>query len=90
MQDIDHLAVRIRSIVAGILDLRPDHLDDDQDFIDSYRADSLNLIEIVAQLEKDYQVELPPEELQRARSVNALRDLLVRLLDGTRIPDSAG
>ncbi|MCX4904346.1 acyl carrier protein [Streptomyces sp. NBC_00878] len=90
MQDIDHPAVRIRSIVAGILDLRPDHIDDDEDFIDSYRADSLNLIEIVAQLEKHYQVELPPDELQRARSVNALRDLLVRLLDETRIPDSAG
>ncbi|WP_371524603.1 acyl carrier protein [Streptomyces sp. NBC_01283] len=90
MQELDHPAVRIRSIVADILDLSLNEIDDDQDFIDSYRADSLNLIEIVAQLEKYYQVELPLDELQRARSVNALRDLLVRLLDGTRVPDSAG
>jgi acyl carrier protein len=90
MQDIDHTAVRIRSIVAGVLDLSPDEIDDDQDFTDSYRADSLNLIEIVAQLEKHYQVELPLDELHHTRSVNALRDLLASLLDATRIPDSAG
>ncbi|MEV5509865.1 acyl carrier protein [Streptomyces orinoci] len=89
MQDVDHPVIRIRSIVADTLDLAPDEIDDDQDFIDFYRADSLNLIEIVAQLEKHYQVELPLDELQQARSVNALRGLLVRLLDGTRIPDSA-
>ncbi|MGW2748287.1 phosphopantetheine-binding protein, partial [Streptomyces sp. NPDC001450] len=79
MQDIDHSAVHIRSIVAGVLDLDPDGIEDDQDFIDFYRADSLNLIEVVAQVEKHYQVELPLQELHRARSVNGLRALLVRL-----------
>ncbi|MEU8975756.1 acyl carrier protein [Streptomyces monashensis] len=89
MQDIDHSAVHIRSIVAGVLDLDPDAIEDDQDFIDVYRADSLNLIEVVAQVEKHYQVELPLDELYRARSVDGLRALLARLLDDTRVPDSA-
>jgi acyl carrier protein len=90
MQDIDHATVHIRAIVAGILDLDPNELEDHQDFIDFYRADSLNLIEIVAQVEKHYQVELPLDELHRTRSVEGLQALLVRLLDGTRIPDAAG
>ncbi|MFB8179396.1 acyl carrier protein [Streptomyces sp. NPDC055966] len=90
MQNIDHSAVHIRSIVAGVLDLDPHAIEDDQDFIDVYRADSLNLIEVVAQVEKHYQVELPLDELHRARSVGGLRALLVRLLDDTRVPDSAG
>ncbi|WP_367140679.1 MULTISPECIES: acyl carrier protein [Streptomyces] len=90
MQDTGHPAPHIRSIVADALDLSPDHIDDDRDLIDFYRADSLNLIEIVAQLEKHYQVDLPLDELHRARSVGALRDLLVRQLDAARIPGSAG
>ncbi|WP_329619129.1 acyl carrier protein [Streptomyces sp. NBC_01255] len=90
MQDTDHPAAHIRSIVAGIVGLSPDEIDDDQDFIDFYRADSLNLIEIVAQLEKHYQVELPVAELQRARTVNALRDLLAQSLDTPLTPNPAG
>jgi acyl carrier protein len=56
--------------------LSPDQIDDTADFVSRYQADSLNLIEIIAQVEKHYQVVLPHHELPRAHTVNALRDLL--------------
>lgn len=78
MNDTDDPAVRIRAIVAEALALSPHQIDDTADFVSCYQADSLNLIEITAQVEKHYQVVLPQHELPRAHTVNALCDLLVR------------
>ncbi|MFE1441854.1 acyl carrier protein [Streptomyces sp. NPDC058739] len=78
MNDIGNPAARIRAIVADVLALSPDQIDDSADFVGRYEADSLNLIEIVAQVEKTYQVILPHDELPRAYTVDALSDLLAR------------
>ncbi|WP_167532647.1 acyl carrier protein [Streptomyces alboniger] len=86
-QHPSHTAAHIRSTVAGVLDLNVNEIDDDQDFINFYRADSLNLIEIVAQLEKHYQLELPPNQLHHARTINSLNNLITSLLNTPRIPD---
>lgn len=59
MNDTDNSASKLRAIVAEILVLSPDEIDDTADLFNHYEADSLNLIEIVAQVEKQYQVVLP-------------------------------
>ncbi|WP_371600252.1 acyl carrier protein [Streptomyces sp. NBC_00564] len=78
MNDSGNPAARIRAIVADVLALSPDQIDDSADFVSRYAADSLNLIEIVAQVEKTYQVILPHDELPQAYTVDALSDLLAR------------
>lgn len=78
MNGTDNSASRIRAIVADVLALSPDQIDDTEDFVNRYQADSLNLIEIVAQVEKQYQVVLPQNELPRAHTVTALFDLVTR------------
>ena len=78
MNDTDHSILKVRSIVAEILALSPDEIDDSADLFDHYQADSLNLIEIVAQVEKQYRTVLPVDELPTARSIAALYDLLTR------------
>jgi acyl carrier protein len=78
MHDTGNSLSRIREIVAEVLALSPDQIDDTEDFVDRYQADSLNLIEIIAQVEKQYQVVLPQSELPQAHTVTALRDLLNR------------
>jgi len=77
MNDTDNAIFRVRAIVAEILALGPDEIDDTADLFDDYQADSLNLIEIVAQVEKQFKVALPLDELPRARSIRALCDLLI-------------
>ncbi|MEU3934411.1 acyl carrier protein [Streptomyces sp. NPDC029044] len=77
MNDTDNPLSRVRAIVAEILALSPEEIDDTADLFNEYEADSLNLIEIVAQVEKQFRVVLPQKELPRARSIAALRDLLV-------------
>jgi acyl carrier protein len=78
MNDTDNSISRVRAIVAEILALGPDEIDDTADLFNHYQADSLNLIEIVAQVEKQYQVVLPLDELPQARTISALYDLLTR------------
>lgn len=78
MNDTENSISRIRAIVAEVLALSEDEIDESEDFVDRFQADSLNLIEIVAKVEKQYQVVLPHDELPRARSVCALSDLVTR------------
>jgi acyl carrier protein len=78
MNDTDNSISRVRAIVAEILALSPEEIDDTADLFDDYLADSLNLIEIVARVEKQYQVVLPLDELPQARSIGALYGLLNR------------
>jgi acyl carrier protein len=78
MNDTDNSISRIREIVAEVLVLSPDEIDATEDFVDRYQADSLNLIEIVVKVEKQYQVILPQSELPQAHSVAALSALVTR------------
>ncbi|MFC8147381.1 acyl carrier protein [Streptomyces paradoxus] len=77
MNDTDNPLSRVRAIVAEVLALSSEEIDDTADLFNHYEADSLNLIEIVAQVEKQFRVVLPQKELPGARSISALRDLLV-------------
>ncbi|CAM4288775.1 acyl carrier protein [Nocardiopsis rhodophaea] len=74
----DYPISRVRAIVAEVLALSPDEIDPTEDFVNRFQADSLNLIEIVAQLEKQFQVALPPSELRQAYTVAALCELVAR------------
>ncbi|MEV0276743.1 acyl carrier protein [Streptomyces sp. NPDC050610] len=78
MNDTDYSISRVRAIVAEVLVLSPDEIDPNEDFVKRFQADSLNLIEIVAQVEKQFQVVLPPSELKQANSVTALCELAAR------------
>ncbi len=76
MSDTESPISQVRAIVAEILALSPEEIDDTADLFNRYQADSLNLIEIVARVEKHYQVVLPQSGLPRARTVTDLCDLL--------------
>lgn len=78
MNDTDNSIARVRAIVAEILMLDPEETDDTADLFDHYQADSLNVIEIVAQVEKQFRVALPPDELPQARTIASLHELLTR------------
>ncbi|MEY9848521.1 acyl carrier protein [Streptacidiphilus sp. MAP5-3] len=69
---------RVRAIVAEVLALSPEEIDPTEDFVNRFQADSLNLIEIVAQVEKQFQVVLPQSELRQAHTVTAFYELVAR------------
>ena len=68
----------LREIVAEVLEIDTDELADNGDFVDSYDADSLRAIEILARIDKKYRVEIPQTELPQLRNLDAVYESLVR------------
>ena len=74
----------LRDIVAEVLELEPEEIDDMSDFVDVYEADSLRAIEILARIEKRFKVDIPQSELPEMRTLTAVREVVARYagLDG--------
>ncbi|GAA1767096.1 hypothetical protein GCM10009681_42730 [Luedemannella helvata] len=68
----------LREIVAEVLELEPEEVTDTGDFMEEYDADSLRAIEILARLDKKYQVEIPQSELPELRNLKAVYDAVAR------------
>jgi acyl carrier protein len=72
MQHLDHL----RGMVADVLEIEPEELGPDDDLAGEHGADSLQAIEILASIEKAYDVEIPQEELARMTTLRAVHDVV--------------
>ena len=54
---------KIKGIVAEILDLEVSEINEDSKIIDDLGADSIAVMEIVMELEEEYDVEVPTEDI---------------------------
>ena len=74
-------AERVRLLILEVLSV--DVPDDDTDMIESGLLDSLALVSLIAEIEHEFELELPLEDLDvdRFRSV----DRIARLLAGARL-----
>ena len=68
----------LRDIVAEVLEIEPEELRDEGDFIEEYEADSLRAIEILARLEKRYRIEIPQSELPQMKNLVAVSEVVSR------------
>ena len=66
----------LREIVADVLELEPDELSAEGEFVDEYDADSLRAIEILARIEKRYDVEIHQSELPKMHNLQAVYDIV--------------
>ncbi|MGP0051422.1 MAG: acyl carrier protein [Solirubrobacteraceae bacterium] len=66
----------LREIVADVLELEPDELTAEGEFVDEYSADSLRAIEILARIEKRYDIEIPQSELPKMHNLQAVYDVV--------------
>lgn len=67
---------QIREIIGEVLELDDDEFTDTGHFVEDYEADSLRAIEILARLEKKYNVEIPQSELARMINVKTVYEVL--------------
>jgi acyl carrier protein len=68
----------LRQLVADVLELEPDEIEDQADFRAVYDVDSLRAIEVLARIEKRYRVDIPQSELANMTSLSAVRDVVSR------------
>ncbi|MET0553040.1 MAG: acyl carrier protein [Vicinamibacteria bacterium] len=74
----------VRSLVGEVLEIAPDQIEEDLDFVEAYGVDSLRVIELLAAVERKYRVVLPDEKVERLRTLRGVMDVVDEALAGGR------
>jgi acyl carrier protein len=72
----------IRNILAEVLEIEPSEITDTSLFKEDHNADSLRAIEIMARLEKEFNIVIPQTELAKMVNLSGVHDV-VKLCAGT-------
>lgn len=82
MPQIDDLTLEreLREIVAKIVEIDPNKITLDANFVEELGMDSMMALEIMASIEKKYKIQIPEERLTKLRTlreaVNLTREFL--------------
>lgn len=72
---------KVIAIVADVLDMDKDKISADSKFLDDLQADSLDVAEIILQLEDTYGIEIPDEEAKPNMTVGEVAERLENALN---------
>ena len=62
-------ADRVKKIVVEHLGVESDKVTEDASFIDDLGADSLDIVELVMEFEKEFNIDIPDEDAEKLRTV---------------------
>ena len=68
----------VHDILCDILEIEPSELTEEGLFIEDYDADSLRAVEILASLEKRFNIKIPESELAKMVNVQSVKEVLKR------------
>ncbi|HWQ05878.1 MAG TPA: acyl carrier protein [Feifaniaceae bacterium] len=60
---------KVRDIIAKQLDIEPGIITMTSRLIDDLKADSLDIVELIMDLEQEFNIEIPDEELPKVQTV---------------------
>lgn len=69
---------KIKEIVAEILDLKASDINDDANILDDLGADSIAVMEIVTELEAEFDIEVATEDIPTLKSVTDIAAYLAK------------
>jgi len=72
MPKVDDLTLEkeLREIIAKIVELEPEKITLEANFVEDLGMDSMMALEILAAMEKKYKIQVPEEKLGQLRSLN--------------------
>jgi len=62
-------ADKVKEIIGRELGVERDKLTDNASFIDDLGADSLDIVELVMEFEKEFNIDIPDEDAEKLRTV---------------------
>ena len=63
----------IEKIVADVLSINQSTIKDEHNLVEDLGADSLNIVELVMEIEEEYDMEIPDEDAEELHTVAALK-----------------
>jgi len=60
---------KVKQVIVEQLSVNPDEVTDDASFIEDLGADSLDIVELVMELEEQFGVDIPDEEAEKISTV---------------------
>ena len=67
---------KVKSIIAENLGVSEDEIKTTSSFIEDLGADSLDIVELVMQMEEEFEVEIPDEEAENIKTVQNAVDYI--------------
>lgn len=74
------IEAKVISIVSNQLSLREDEIKGDSRFIDDLGADSLDIVELIMEMEEEFDVEIPDEDVEKMTTVKDVVDYIAQLV----------
>ena len=63
----------IEKIIAEVVGCDQDLVKDDSNFVEDLGYDSLNVVQLVMQIEEEYEIEMPDEDAEELHTVKDLK-----------------
>lgn len=79
MDKID-IRTKLDDIIAKILGLEKDQITSAGSFINDFGADSLDIVELVIEVERDFELSIPDEDIEKIITVNDAVEYLSKRL----------
>jgi len=73
----DELVQKVTDLIAESLGVKKSEVVPSASFIDDLNADSLDIVELVMNIEKDFDIEIPDAEAEKIRTVQDAVDYIV-------------
>ena len=70
------IAEKVKEIVSDKLDVDGADIEEDKDFIEDLKADSLAIVEVVLALEEQFEIEIPDEDTEKIKTVRDAIDYI--------------
>ena len=81
MIDTKKLENELRSLVAEIVEIKPEKITLEANLVEDLGMDSMMVLEILASMEKKYKLRIPEENLTKITDLNKMIELVNKLLD---------
>ncbi len=66
----------LKKIIAEVLEIETEELDDDADFNKDLAANSLQILDMIAEIEDTYDLNIDPQKVREMSTVNKIIDAL--------------
>ncbi len=81
MADKNEIAQKARELIAESLGVAAEEISAEASFIDDLGADSLDIVELVMEIEKQFEIEIPDEDAEKISTVQDAIDYIVDHID---------